>query len=118
MCDISIAENSLNLVVSEPEQIKGLTVNINNDEITAEFTGISYSQELTSLPHGSVALVLFNVLNDVSTRHATIGDENCVIIGRVDGYNYSFDFSPSGLPLFLKIDDLDLEIEFNNVTIK
>ncbi len=117
-CDVTIADSSLKLVVNEPKQIDGLTININKNGITAEFMGVSYTPDLNSMPQGAVAQVLFKVLNDAANKEVVCDDENCEITGRVDGYRYDFTFSPSGLPLLLEIDDFDIKIKFNNVALK
>ncbi len=117
-CDTTIDEGGIKLIVSEPEQIEGLTLNINKNGITSEFKGISYTPDLNSLPEGAVAQVLFNVLNDVNNKQALKDNQNSKITGKVDDYKYDFYFSPSGLPLFLEIRDLNITVEFNNVILK
>ena len=118
VCDVVITESVLNIVVSEPEQIKGLTVKVDKNGTMAEFMGISYTPDLNSLPQGAVAQVLFSVLEDAAEKSAVYVNENCEIDGNVNGYEYDFTFSPSGLPLSLVIEDLDLEINFNNTALK
>lgn len=118
VADITVTDDTLNLAVIEPQEINGLILNITKNGVTAEFKGISYAPDITSLPHGAVIKVLYNILNDISSgKTANCDNENCEITGKVDGYKYNFEFSPSGLPISLKVDELDLEIDFKNVTI-
>ncbi len=116
--DATFTDGTLNLVVTEPPEINGLTLKISKNAATAEFEGVSYTYDISSLPQGAVAQVLYNILNDVSNgKTANCDNQNCEISGRVEGYKYEFEFSPSGLPISLTVDELDLEIDFKNVTI-
>ena len=119
ICDVMVADNTLNLTVTEPQEIKGLTLIVSENGIMAEFNGISYAPDISTLPQGAVVQVLYNVLKDVAdNKTADCDDENCEITGRIDDYKYTFVFAPSGLPISLEIEGLDLEILFNNVTLK
>lgn len=115
----SIAEDALNLVVTEPQEIKDLTLNITKNGVTAEFKGVTYAPDINSMPEGAIIQVLHNVISDISTLQntAVCDEENCEIKGNVDSYEYEFEFSPSGLPISLNIDNLDLDIKFKNVTV-
>ncbi len=115
--DVTIADNTLTITVTEPEQIKDLILTINNSGIKAELKGISYTPNLNTLPQGAVGQILFNVLNDIKGKTVESCDQNCKINGRVDGYKYTITISPSGLPIDLEIPELNLKIKFNNVTV-
>lgn len=114
----TLSEGTLNLTVTEPQEIKDLILKLDKNGITAEFKGVTYTPDINSLPQGAIAQVLYDILNDiVGNKTANCDEENCEIKGRVNGYDYTFVFSPSGLPISLEIDDLDLEIKFKNVTV-
>lgn len=114
----SITDGALNLVVTKPQEIKDLILNITKNGVTAEFKGVTYTPDTNTIPVGSVAQVLYDILNDIGgNKKANCNQENCEIEDSVNGYSYEFVFSPSGLPISLQIDDLDLEIEFKNVTV-
>lgn len=118
ICDAFVSDDALKLVINEPVEIKDLTLITNKNGVTVEFKGISYSPDINSLPQGALAKVLFDVLNDISNNDSLVcDDENCKITGRLDGYEYEFIFSPSGLPISLYIDQIDLKIDFKNVTV-
>ncbi len=118
VADVAVAEDDLNLAVIEPQEINGLILNITKNGVTAEFKGISYTPDISSLPQGAIIKVLYNILSDISSgKTASCDNENCKITGRVDGYKYEFEFSPSGLPISLNVYALDLEIDFKNVSI-
>ena len=119
MANAELTQDALKLVVTEPQEIKGLTLNITKNGVTAEFKGVTYTPNINSMPEGAIIQVLYNVLSDVRTSQntAVCDEENCEIKGKVDSYEYEFEFSPSGLLISLDIDNLDLDIKFKNVTI-
>ncbi len=118
VADTTVIDNALNLVVIEPQEIRDLTLIATKNGVTAEFKGVSYALDISSLPQGAVVQVLFNILNDISSgKTATCNEENCEITGKVDGYKYEFEFSPSGLPISLKVDEFDLDVNFKNITV-
>lgn len=116
--DVSIVDGVLNLTVTAPEEIDGLTLKLDENGIKANFKGITFTPDTSSLPQGAISQILFNVLNDAKQKTAVCGDENCEITGTVDGYKYTFVISPSGLPIELEVVDLDFKIEFTNVTLE
>ena len=119
IADAQLSQDALKLVVREPREIKDLTLNIDKNGAVAEFKGITYTPDIDSLPQGAVAQILYDVFNDISknTKSAVCNEENCEINGRAGGYKYSFEFSPSGLPISLEIDDINLDVKFSSVTL-
>ena len=117
LADVSVQEDCLKFVVSSPENIKGLTLTVSANGTTAEFLGISYPIDMSAQPHGAIVQVLYNILNDVTTRQMNFSEDNCEIKGMAENYNYTFIFSPSGLPISLRVDEIDLFIKFTNVTL-
>lgn len=117
-CDASVGDDALKLVVSKPEEIKDLCFEVSKNKAEVQFSGITYNPSIDSLPQGSIIKILYNVINDVKDgKTLNRNDKNCEIIGRAGGYKYLFIFSPSGLPISLYVDELNLKIEFKNVTI-
>ncbi|MBQ8268043.1 MAG: hypothetical protein IJZ21_06655 [Clostridia bacterium] len=115
----TLSNDTLNLTITEPQEIKDLILKLDKNGVAAEFKGVTYTPDINSLPQGAIAQVLYNILNDIAASQDTAicGEENCVIENKINGYDYEFTFSPSGLPISLEIDDLDLEIKFKNVTV-
>lgn len=118
VCDASLSDDKLNLLLSEPQEICGLSLEIGKDKFIANYMGLSYEPDIDSLPSSAVAQIMFNVINDATSKTFNTADQNCEIFGMVDDLNYIFTFSPSGLPLSLKIDDINFTAEFSNVTLK
>ncbi len=118
ICNADVTNDALNLVILEPQEIKDLTLKIDRNVLTTKFKDIEYTPDKNTLPQGTVIWILYDVFNNVAVKECSFSDENCKISGKVDECEYEFVFSPSGLPLSLEIDDLDLKIIFNNVIVK
>ena len=118
VCDTAISENVLKLTVTEPDEIQDLNLTISQTEVETEFKGGSYTKSLDELASGSVAKIFHSLLNDIlDNKSASYNDENCEITGKAEGFKYVFVFSPSGLPISLCVDELDLKIVFKNASI-
>ena len=118
IADATLSEDVLELVVNEPQEIKGLILSISKNGVKAKFNDISYALDINSLPNGSAIQILFDIFKDIEGKNAVCNNENCLIQGKVNNYLYDFIFSPVGLPILLEIKDLNLKINFTNVTIK
>lgn len=118
VADVLITDNALNLNVIAPNELKGLTLNLDKNSVKAKFKGIPIDLEADSLPKVAVYQVMVGVLNDAKQKTAVFDDDNCKVSGDVDGYKYTLIFSPSGLPIELEVEELDLKMKFTNVTVK
>ena len=117
-CDVEVFEKSLNLTVVEPNEINGLKLKVDKNDITAEYKGISYTPDFNNMPQGAVIQILYSIIENIKNKTIEFSGENGAIQGEVNSCDYVFTFSPSGLPLTLEIDDIDLKIEFKNVALK
>lgn len=114
----NITNDALNLTVMEPKNIEDLLLTIDKNGITAKFKGISHNCDADSMPQSAAARILYDIFLDISGNKEIVSkDDNCVINGRVDEYKYIFTFAPSGLPINLEVDELDLYVNFKNVTV-
>ncbi len=119
VCECDIQDNAFCLNVIEPQNINGLKYCLSGTEITAEFSGITYSNSINDFADNSLVVILYNVLNQVKTGVACVnGDGNYTFTDNLNCGKYTLVFSPSGLPLTLDMPDINLKINFNNVTIK
>lgn len=114
-----ISDNDVKFIVTKPQEIKDPTFNIAENKINSEYKGLSLETDINSSQQGAVVKILYDVLNDIVAKQicAEISEENCIINGKTDSYEYEFIFSPSGLPIELNIDDTELKIQFKNVTV-
>lgn len=112
------AENCLKLTVSSPKMIEGLCLTVNQNGVQTDFKGLKYKMDSDKLPQALMAKILCDIFEDVgSVETVGVAQENCIIDGKVGDSEYSFVFSPSGLPISLSIKKPDIKIQFNNVTI-
>lgn len=118
IADATLLEDELELVVNSPQEIKGLILSISKNGVNAVFNGITFAPDVNSLPNGAVIQILFEIIRDIEGKNAVCNNENCMIQGKVNNYAYDFIFSPAGLPISLEIKDLNLKINFTNVTIQ
>lgn len=118
VADVEIKNNVLKLVVGEPKNINNLTLFVDKKGVTAKFGDIEFVPDINSIPQCAMYNILYKVINDVNGGiTAKSNGDNCEIISSVGDVEYNFKFSPSGLPICLKIDEFNLEILFKNVTI-
>ncbi len=117
VCDTTLLDDTLNFSVIKPDEIKGSSLTLSENSVKAEFNGLSFEPDINSIPQGAVIKVFLEVLKDVKDKKIDCNDNNCIINGSVSEYEYKFVFAPTGLPISLTIDELDLEIDFKNVTV-
>ena len=98
-----------------------------NSKITEDFSkpifvlshlALNYSMRTYNDGDGQYAKYIFDVINDVKNNEIVFDEFNGVINEEVEGYKYGFVFSPSGLPISLSVEDIDLEIYFKDVSLK
>ena len=118
VCDATVKDGALNLVVTEPREIKGFTLSVDKNGTQAKLNDVEIALDTATMPQGAVAQVLFDVVSDAKNKETTERtDGNYEISGSVSNNDYIFIISPTGLPLNLKIENINFEIEFQNVTI-
>ncbi|MDO4608828.1 MAG: hypothetical protein Q4B40_06525 [Clostridia bacterium] len=117
VCEGNTINDALNLKILKPAIIKGFTLSVNKNGLNGKFKAIEKEFGTTSAPLDNVATVLYNIFSDVINKEANNTNDNCTIDGKINNLKYSFIFSPSGLPIELKVKSIDLQIKFNNVTI-
>lgn len=118
-CNTKLTEDSLTLVLNEPKEIKGLTLCFSKNGVVAEYHGIKYERDSLTQTDAAPSQFLYGIINDIKSQNCSIQhtNENCFAEGKLQGNKYIFEFSPTGLPISLKIDELDLKIDFKNVTL-
>lgn len=111
------SDSGLKLTVKEPEKIEGLMFEVDKNGVTAGYKGISYTVDVNTAPKGAVMQAMFDILKDVVNKKIVCYQDNCEIKGSVNGHEYSFLFSPQGLPISVEVEDINLSVTFSNVTI-
>lgn len=119
VCECDIKDSDFDLTLLEPEKINGLNYSLSNNQITEEFCGVSNSKSVDEFSDNSVIIVLYNVFSRINSGKTGVNDDgNYDVTGTADNYEFKFVFSPSGLPVTLQVYDLNLKVDFNNVTLK
>lgn len=119
-CQTNIDANGvMKIKVNAPELIEGMLLTFDESGVTAQYKGITYTPKTESMPIGNVAQLMYVVFNDLSnnTEISLKDRENCKIIGRTNDKEYTFTYSPAGLPLTLEIPDDGFKITFEDVTV-
>ena len=120
-CDVVVDENGvMTATVTYPEELSGVKLMFDGENVTAEYLGLTYTLKTDTMPLGNVALSIYNVFAHIAENGLTAeqDESNCIIENEIDGEEYEFVFAPSGLPLELKMPDKELNVIFNNVTVK
>ncbi len=117
MVDGVTSDSGLKLTVRKPEKINGLMFEVDKNGITAGFKGVSYTVDVNTAPKGAVIKAMFDILKDVVNKKTVYNNDNCEINGNVNDHEYSFLFSPQGLPIKLEVEDINLKVTFSNVTL-
>lgn len=117
VCNLELFKDSLNLFVVEPNEIAGLKFIIDKSKISTEYKEIVDAPELNDLPQHLITRIIFDVINIVKGKTIEFDEHNGVICAEIDGYEFGFVFAPSGLPISLSIEELDLEICFKDVSL-
>ena len=119
-CDGSISgDGVLELTVTEPENISGMMINVENGCITARFKGLTYTPNTGTFPFGGVAQNIWDVFNDASKRLAPVSreGENYFIQSAPDEKYYKITLAETGLPLSLEYPAQGLKVQFLKMTI-
>lgn len=120
VCDGLIdKEHNLKLIVKEPENIEGLTFSVENEIVTAEYKGITYTPSTGASPFGSAAENIYFVLSDAKERlyPVTRNADSFIIQSAKDDAYYKITLAPTGLPLTLEYPSKGLTVSFMNLTI-
>ena len=110
--------NCMNATVSFPEAIKGMKITSNKFETLAEYKNLKYTYNEDAFSGESYVVTVYNILRALGDKQLTLKNgENCVLDGKYLGEEYSFTFSPSGLPIELNIESKNFKAVFNDIGI-
>ena len=115
VCDAQIDKNgNITMTFKSPENLAGLVLSIDGGKATIQYMGLTYSPKGGSLPLGNIATVINTVLDDIGDNKIKQNGKNAEFVGKVNNEKYVISFSPSGLPLSLKIGNSSIIVQFNN----
>lgn len=116
VCDCSIDKNGgFSLEVTSPKELKGIKTVYNGDLVSSSFLGLENETEISDVP---VCDLLYVCISDASEKNdLQKNGANSIIKGEIYECEYSFSFSPSGLPISLEIAEKNYKCDFKNVTL-
>lgn len=116
--DAEISKDAtLAIKMKEPEELEGLTLTVNKEQITAEYLGLTYTANEATLPFSSTVFAFYLPLLNVINTPEAAADKDGTLTGEVEGLKYSLTFSPTGLPQMLELKEKRLSVRFYNTEI-
>lgn len=108
----------MNATVNSPKSIKGMKITSNKFETLSEYKNLKYTYSDAAFSGENYVVMVYNILRALGDKQLTLKNgENCVLNGKYLGEEYSFTFSPSGLPIELNIKSKNLKAAFNDIGI-
>lgn len=120
VCDVTVDNSGyMSALVVEPKEISDMKFNFDGETVTSEYLGLKYETDIEKFPSGNVIAAIYNAFNGIDEEDLAYGEksENYTVSGNEDGFSYFLTVSPSGLPLSLDLPDMNLKVEFQNVTV-
>lgn len=115
---VSVDENGkMNIEITFPDTVKGLTLTFDGGGIKAEYAGLEY--EISSLPEGIACGRLYEILEDTFSEDVKVtadGDES-YIAGAAGDSEYRMYLGATGLPISAEDINGTFCVNFKNVTI-
>ena len=112
-----LKDATLVATIIEPEELKGLTLTVTKETITAEYLGLTYKANEATLPFSKTVLDTYlPLLNIINTPNIVANSEG-VITGETENQKYSLTISPTGLPQTLELKDKRFTVRFYNTKI-
>ena len=110
--------DDLSLTVTEPEELNGMEITVNDGKLTLKYKELTYSPDGNEL-YGNIGLIIEDIFESAKKiKPEAKTDGNYIIKDTAEGKNYIFTFSPQGYPLKLEVNSEGFVAEFSNVTLK
>lgn len=104
--------------VTAPDTLKGLKLSFSGDDVSAEYNGLEYTNDISSLPQGAAFTNLYRILRTSADAAVIPENDNYYVSGNADGLHYRLFLGATGLPISAEGQEAGLEISFKNVTVK
>lgn len=112
-----LSDGTLKAAITAPEELKDLNLTMNDEGITVEYKGLTYSPVEGNMPFSGVMEEVYAPIREVILSGA-VADSDGVLTGGEGVRAYTLTVSPTGLPQKLEIPDESFQIRFYNVSIK
>ena len=101
-----------------PDNLNGLVFTVIDNNCTASLGDIEIDGDEVYYPDEFFLKNLYEVMVKSDGQEYSYSKENSAVSGVIDGRSYTLNVSPAGLPISLSIPEIDLKIDFNNLSIK
>lgn len=112
-----LSDGNLVAVITAPEELKDLTLTLNDDSVTAEYKGLTYTPVEGSMPFSAVMSEFYAPIKEINEKKF-VADSNGKIKFNSNGCEATLTVSPTGLPQKLEIPDERFYIMFYNICLK
>ncbi len=112
-----LKDGSLEVIIEKPDELKDLKLSIKNDQITAEYKGLTYTPVEGTMPFSAVIKEFYDPLKEVIEKGLT-ADKNGILEVKSENLGYTLTLSPSGLPQRLELPDKRFSVTFYNISVK
>ncbi|MEE1239123.1 MAG: hypothetical protein UHO61_04285 [Acutalibacteraceae bacterium] len=118
--DVTVAKNgAADMEITSPDTIKGLTFHFGNDNVSAEYKGLEYKTDFSSMPECMCCAKLYEILRDTLKEYISVtseGDSYCIFRESSD-ISYKLYLGATGLPISAEEKNSGFTVNFKNVTI-
>lgn len=104
--------------ITSPDTLKGLKLIFNGDDMTAEYRGLEYKNDISSLPQGTAFTNLYRILRAAAKSEVVFENDNYCINGKTEDISFRLILGATGLPISAEVPDSGFRISFKNTTIK
>ncbi len=119
-CLVEVSESStITVKAISPESLKGMTYSFSGSDVKIDFNGLTYRTDASLLPNNSVFGFLYYIFSDADKHKEAVTERNdeLLIAGKTDKYDYSMFLGSSGLPIKVADRQTGITAIINNATI-
>ena len=112
-----LKDATLVATIIEPEELKGLTLTVTKDGISAEYLGLTYKANEATLPFSKTVWDVYLPLLNIINTPDLVANGDGILTGEAENQKYTLTISPTGLPQTLELKDKRLLVRFYNTKI-
>lgn len=118
-CFGSFIDDELKLIMESPDTIKDTTIVFKDQMVCVEYLGLETKTPISDFPQNDTSLILYKIINSLGDGEGKRNDDkNYIISGKIEERDFEFMLSPSFLPISICVPELNLNLQFSDVTLK
>lgn len=110
-------DGEMSCEITAPDTLKGLKFSFSGDDVTAEYNGLEYKNDISSLPQGAAFTSLYQILRTAEKAEVISDDDKYYVRGNAGNLHFKLFLGATGLPIYAEDPDSGLEISFKNMTV-